>query len=168
MTGVPRPIVVLRIADVRALHGLIRWTGAFTPHPGHDPHVHATLSAIQILATHDALERLDGKRDAIVACARSPCARRSSGTDIVSLQDTETGSFAGDEWGEVDTRFSYCAISALSLLGRLDAIDRDRAAEWIGRCRNFDGGFGTTEGAESHAAYGAYAEPSMIASCAGR
>ena len=28
---------------------------------------------------------------------------------IASLQDEETGSFSGDEYGEVDTRFSYCA-----------------------------------------------------------
>lgn len=90
----------------------------------------------------------------------APCRR----TDIVSLQDADTGSFAGDEWGEVDTRFSYCAVSALSLLGRLDAIDRARAAGWIARCRNFDGGFGTTEGAESHAAYGACVRYCSVAS----
>ena len=35
---------------------------------------------------------------------------------ISKLQNKEDGSFAGDEWGEVDTRFSYCAFSALSLL----------------------------------------------------
>jgi len=29
------------------------------------------------------------------------------------------GSFTGDEWGEVDTRFSYCGLSTLALLGRL-------------------------------------------------
>jgi len=29
------------------------------------------------------------------------------------------GCFTGDEWGEVDTRFSYCALSTLALLGRL-------------------------------------------------
>lgn len=28
------------------------------------------------------------------------------------------GSFSGDKWGEVDTRFSYCALSCCSLLGR--------------------------------------------------
>jgi hypothetical protein len=29
------------------------------------------------------------------------------------------GSFAGDEWGEIDTRFSYCALSTLAIMGRL-------------------------------------------------
>ena len=38
---------------------------------------------------------------------------------IKNLQNSD-GSFRGDYAGEVDTRFSYCAVSALSLLGRLD------------------------------------------------
>lgn len=40
--------------------------GAFAPHPGHDPHLHPTLSAIQILAIHDALDLID--KDKVVAC----------------------------------------------------------------------------------------------------
>ena len=39
------------------------------------------------------------------------------------LQNSD-GSFSGDHSGEVDTRFSYCAISGLNLLGKLDMIDR--------------------------------------------
>lgn len=42
-------------------------TGAFAPHPGHDPHIHPTLSAIQILAIHNALHLVD--KDKIVKCA---------------------------------------------------------------------------------------------------
>lgn len=34
---------------------------------------------------------------------------------VVSLQK-EDGSFRGDHGGEVDARFTYCAVSALSLL----------------------------------------------------
>ena len=34
---------------------------------------------------------------------------------VKSLQN-EDGSFQGDEWGEVDTRFSFCAVATLSLL----------------------------------------------------
>jgi geranylgeranyl transferase type-2 subunit beta len=39
----------------------------------------------------------------------------------------------------------------LSLLGRLDAVDVDAAVEFVVACKNFDGGFGTRPGAESHA-----------------
>lgn len=34
---------------------------------------------------------------------------------IASLQQPD-GSFYGDKWGEVDTRFSFCAVACLSLL----------------------------------------------------
>ncbi len=51
----------------------------------------------------------------------------------------------------MDTRFSYCALSCLSLLGRLDAVDVGRAVAFILACKNFDGGFGCVPGAESHA-----------------
>lgn len=76
------------------------------------------------------------------------------GTVVLALQDPETGSFCGDEWGEIDTRFTYCAVACLSLLGRLDALDHDKTVAWIARCKNYDGGFGMVENAESHAAQG--------------
>ena len=56
----------------------------------------------------------------------------------------------GDEFGEIDTRFSYCAVAALSLLDRLSVLDVDRTVGFIRRCRNFDGGFGAIPGSESH------------------
>lgn len=70
---------------------------------------------------------------------------------IAALQNRETGTFAGDECGETDTRFLYGALNALSLLNLLHLVDIDKAVEHIQRCANFDGGFGTTPGAESHA-----------------
>ena len=59
----------------------------------------------------------------------------------------------GDYAGEVDTRFSYSGLSALSLLGKLDLINREAARDFILRCKNIDGAFGGVPGAESHAAY---------------
>ncbi|EGO02235.1 hypothetical protein SERLA73DRAFT_178083 [Serpula lacrymans var. lacrymans S7.3] len=110
--------------------------GGFGAHPDHDAHIHSTLSAIQILLTHDALDKVDIDRVTRF---------------ILSLQKP-SGVFAGDEFGETDTRFSYCAISALSLLGRLSDLDVEKTVSYIRQCRNFDGGFGNTIGAESHAA----------------
>ena len=60
------------------------------------------------------------------------------------------GSFYGDKWGEVDTRFSFCAVAALALLNRLDAIDVPKATEFVISCMNFDGGFGCRPGSETH------------------
>jgi geranylgeranyl transferase type-2 subunit beta len=86
----------------------------------HDPHILYTLSALQILALCDSLELITDK----ISIARY----------IASLQQAD-GSFAGDQWGEVDTRFSYCAFSALSLLGELrnGHINLDKAVEFIAR-----------------------------------
>lgn len=73
----------------------------------------------------------------------------------------EDGRVAGDEFGERDTRFSYILVSALSLLGRLDALEavhggkgRELVLSNIVRSMNFDGAFGAEPGAESHGAQG--------------
>ena len=72
-------------------------------------------------------------------------------TDIADLQNQETGSFAGDEWGERDTRFLYGALNALSLLHMLHLVDVAKAVTHVQACANFDGGYGVSPGAESHA-----------------
>ncbi|KAI1502428.1 terpenoid cyclases/protein prenyltransferase alpha-alpha toroid [Biscogniauxia marginata] len=114
--------------------------GGFGAAPGHDPHMLYTVSAVQILALVDALDELDkrGKGKATV------------GKFIADLQDRETGTFAGDEWGEEDTRFLYGAFNALTLLGMMHLVDVDKAVGYIVACANFDGGYGVSPGAESH------------------
>ncbi|KAK4482595.1 hypothetical protein RD792_009759 [Penstemon davidsonii] len=108
-------------------------SGGFGGNIGHDPHVLFTLSAIQILALFDKIDVLDVEK-----------------LDVANLQN-EDGSFAGDMWGEIDTRFSYVAICSLALLHRLDKINVEKAVKYIVSCKNLDGGFGCTPGAESHA-----------------
>ncbi|OCK82731.1 type II protein geranylgeranyltransferase beta subunit [Lepidopterella palustris CBS 459.81] len=116
--------------------------GGFGAAPGHDAHMLYTISAVQILATLDAFGELE---------ERVGGGRQKIGQYIASLQDTTTGTFAGDEWGETDTRFLYGALNALSLLGLLDLVNINQAVEHIQECANFDGGYGTSPGAESHA-----------------
>lgn len=71
------------------------------------------------------------------------------------------GRVSGDSWGESDTRFSYILLNALTLLGRLDALEqlydgkgKDLVIENIANSMNFDGGFGMEPGAESHGGQG--------------
>ena len=114
--------------------------GGFGGNVGHDPHMLYTLSAVQILVLFDALDRLEPE-----GVLRY----------VASLQQPD-GSFFGDEWGEVDTRFSYCALSSLAILGELwnrspPSVDVAKAVDFVDRCRNFDGGYGAVPGAESHA-----------------
>eukprot|EP01033_Poteriospumella_lacustris_P009205 gene9206-6620_t len=112
-------------------------SGGFAGNTGHDPHILYTLSALQILALYGKLG--DIQREKVISF-------------VASLQQAD-GSFAGDKWGEIDTRFSYCALSCLSLLGALEGghVDKEAAVRFIVRCKNFDGGFGAVPGAESHA-----------------
>merc|ERR1719454_724110 len=84
-------------------------SGGFRPVQNHDPHLLNTLSAVQVAAIFDCLDKID--RDGVVKYVKS-------------LQQ-EDGSFWGDKWGEVDNRFSFCALATLALLGRLDAVDTD-------------------------------------------
>ncbi|KAA0198235.1 Rab geranylgeranyltransferase beta subunit [Fasciolopsis buskii] len=115
--------------------------GGLSPAPGHDSHLLSTLSGIQILALFDCVHKLNCN-----AMVRF----------ILKLQQSD-GSFCGDEWGEIDTRFTFCALASLSLLGRLDEcvqsghLNAEECASYLERCQNLDGGFGTQPGSESHA-----------------
>lgn len=74
--------------------------GGISPSINHDPHLLYTLSAVQILCMYDALDVIDV--DKVVK--------------YVKNRQQPDGSFTGDIWGEVDTRFSFCAVATLSLL----------------------------------------------------
>ncbi len=61
--GTPRLLIFNSSLSVRGRTADARTVkGAFGAHPGHDAHILSTLSAIQILATHDALVRIDAPR----------------------------------------------------------------------------------------------------------
>ena len=107
-----------------------------------------TVSAVQILAMVDGLTEL---------AKRVPDGRMKVAKYIAGLQQPN-GTFAGDEWGETDTRFLYGALNALSLLNLLPHQQPDQqplinvsaATDHVKACQNFDGGFGVMPGAESH------------------
>lgn len=110
-------------------------SGGYAPAPNHDPHLLYTLSAVQILVQFNRLDLID---------------KASLGKYIKGLQQ-EDGSFFGDQWGEVDTRFSFCAVACLKLINAVELVDIDLATKFVLSCLNFDGGFGCVPGAESHA-----------------
>ncbi|CUM66712.1 uncharacterized protein PRCAT00004390001 [Priceomyces carsonii] len=112
--------------------------GGFGSFHRHDAHILSTLSAIQILSIYGKLDLLGPKRELLVRF-------------IKGLQ-LPNGSFQGDKFGEIDTRFVYTALSSLSILGELTSEIVNPAVDFIMKCQNFDGGFGMVPGAESHAA----------------
>lgn len=74
----------------------------------------------------------------------------------------EDGSFQGDKYGEVDSRFVFTAIQTLSLLDRLEIVDTEKTTEWILKCQNFDGGFGLVPDSESHSAQSKYLQGYLL------
>lgn len=110
-------------------------SGGFSPSPDNDPHLLYTLSAVQILCIYNAVQQkyVEGV------------------TRFVSSLQLSDGSFMGDKWGEVDTRFSFCAVAALSLIGKLSCIDSKSTVSHVIQCLNFDGGFGVGPESETHA-----------------
>lgn len=114
--------------------------GSYSPNVNQDAHITSTHYAVLLLSVCGAMERLDG------------AARDATAKWVAALQTSE-GSFRGDAWGEVDTRFSYCGLAVATLLDRAGFVDADRAAEYVLRCLNHDGSFGSVPAAESHAAY---------------
>ena len=113
-------------------------SGGFGGNVGHDGHLLYTLSALQILALTDQLHDERLQRDRVLQF-------------IVELQQPNSGAFCGDGWGEIDTRFTYCALQAAALLGGLDRLRVRDAALYVAQCQNMDGGFGAVVGGESHA-----------------
>lgn len=109
--------------------------GGFGGNVDQDSHMLYTLSALQLLCSYDSLDRID-----IDTTAQW----------IAHLQLPD-GSFQGDSWGEIDTRFSYIALNSLQLLQKTNLIDVEKAVEYVLQCQNWDGGFGVSPGAESHA-----------------
>jgi geranylgeranyl transferase type-2 subunit beta len=144
--------------------------GSFGGNTGHPGHILYTLSAIQILVMAAVAE--NGTIAAGTAShhhhllAHGPTIRQY----VVSLQQPD-GSFAGDvsRHAEIDTRFTYCALSARALLDAFalafghdtdksvgssqlsSDVDIPAAVQYILSCRNLDGGFGSCIAAESHA-----------------
>ena len=132
------------VSRIIQLESIVDWVfqcydpqkGGFGGNVKQDPHLLYTLSALQILALADSLEDERLQTENVIQF-------------IANLQQTD-GSFAGDRYGEIDTRFTYCALSSLALLKALDRVNVDAAAKYIVQCRNLDGGFGCVIGAESH------------------
>ena len=116
-----------------------RKNGGFGGAINHDDTITSTHYAVLVLLMFDSIDKIDKNK----ICEY-----------IFSLEN-EDGSFRLDKFGEIDTRFSYCAASCLRLLGLDDNLKKNlqKNTEFVLACQNFDGGFGGVPGAESHAAY---------------
>jgi geranylgeranyl transferase type-2 subunit beta len=156
-----------REAVVDFVRSCARSDGGFAGNPERGSQLLYTLSAVQILAILGALDEVTIDETAATAAAGSTASgaaleaasaegsgprflnRARTASYVAGLQQTD-GSFVGDDAGEVDTRFSYCALATCAILGKLEAVDVSMACDFVLSCRNFDGSFGASPGGESH------------------
>ncbi|OTF70019.1 geranylgeranyl transferase type-2 subunit beta-like protein [Euroglyphus maynei] len=154
MNGIYWTITALKLADssiendirqeiIELIRSCKHPNGGISAAPRHDPHILYTLSAIQILVSFDVNLESSNPEESVIDVNKTV-------EFIMSLQNDD-GSFNGDHWGEVDVRFTFCSIASLALLKRLDAIDLDRAIDFVMKCYNqIDGAFGCRPNSESH------------------
>ena len=121
-------------------------TGGFSAAPGHNAHVLYTLSAIQLSLTHDLI---DYDKELLFDEIEF-----SEVNSFLLKLIQEDGSVTGSvKYIDLDTRFNYCVVASLKLLKCLNILSEEQKStqvEYIKKCMNFDGGFGTVPGAESH------------------
>ncbi|KAH8974166.1 hypothetical protein BDL97_01G087600 [Sphagnum fallax] len=99
-------------------------------------HMAVTYSALAIL-------RILGDDFSSVAC-------KSVLKSVQALQQID-GSFCPVHLGaEKDVRFSFCAAAICMMLDDREAMDLEKALEYVLSCQSYDGGFGLCPGLEPH------------------
>lgn len=96
--------------------------GGISPCIGHDPHLLYTLSAVQVTILTLKAQLFFAMLKFFLILQIACILNREQELPvekivgyIKSLQQPN-GGFFGDKWGELDTRFSFCAVACLSLL----------------------------------------------------
>lgn len=113
MAALNQPLPTEKVEEIVAwLKKCQNEDGGFGGNVGHDSHMTSTHYAVLILLGFDRISEINV--DKVV--------------EYVSGLQQPNGSFSGDKWGEVDTRFSYCGVSCLNLLNALDKVDKEKAA----------------------------------------
>ncbi|RLV92266.1 Protein farnesyltransferase subunit beta [Spathaspora sp. JA1] len=71
---------------------------------------------------------------------------------LLSLKQ-ENGSFIMHEYGEADTRSTYCVLVIASLLNLLTPELTDGVQDWLNLCQTYEGGFSGIPNTEAHGGY---------------
>ncbi|EGW35526.1 beta subunit of protein farnesyltransferase [Spathaspora passalidarum NRRL Y-27907] len=71
---------------------------------------------------------------------------------LLSLKN-ENGSFVMHEYGEADTRSTYCVLVIASLLNLLTPELTDGVQDWLNLCQTYEGGFSGVPNTEAHGGY---------------
>ncbi|KAH0773333.1 hypothetical protein KY290_010470 [Solanum tuberosum] len=129
----------------------VQYAGGFGGNIGHDPHMLYTLSAIQVLALFDKLHVLDVNKVSSCILHHIFWNLSMSRSSCLCIYMKFVALIALTVFAEnLGNQYWYMSGS-FALLRQLDKIDVGKAVKYIVSCKNVDGGFGCTPGAESHA-----------------
>ncbi|GAB67519.1 geranylgeranyltransferase, partial [Plasmodium cynomolgi strain B] len=131
--------------------------GGFGNNKNYDSHVvsthHAILSLLLLNHPFDGFNPYLHSQDSPHDTDNPPKNITDSTTNYILSLLNDDGSFKGDIWGEVDTRFVYSAVSCLTILNQLSLVSTEKIASYVltnyAICQN---GFSWTSGNEPHAA----------------
>jgi geranylgeranyl transferase type-2 subunit beta len=116
--------------------------GGFGGNVGHDSHITSTHYSLLISIVLERMDEFIAKSAAKLI------------DYTLSLFDSESGGFWGDSCKlEQDLRFTYCAVSTLTILKAIHRLPIDKIAKYVIDCYNYDGSFGGIPNMESHGAY---------------
>ncbi|CAI4224667.1 unnamed protein product [Auanema sp. JU1783] len=123
--------------------------GGYGGGPGQYPHLAPTYAAVMCLLslkTEEALQSIN---------------RQKIKSFLLTMKQPN-GGFSMHNGGEIDMRGAYCALSVAGILGILDPVLKEGAAEWIVCCQTYEGGFGGEPGVEAHGGYAFCAVAALV------
>ncbi|KAI6213106.1 CAAX farnesyltransferase subunit beta [Aphelenchoides besseyi] len=114
--------------------------GGYGGGPGQIPHLATTYASVMALISIGSKEAWDSiDRDGLLK--------------FFYANKQPNGSFTMHEGGEIDIRSVYCAVSVAVVCGIYSDELFGDSAQWIMRCRSYEGGFGGEPGCEAHGGY---------------
>jgi protein farnesyltransferase subunit beta len=121
--------------------------GGFGGGPGQMPHAATNYAAVLALCI------LAGSGNCPAACTLLEQKRQCLYTWLLSLKQTDTGSFRMQHDGEIDVRATYCVMAVAKLLHICtDTLTVD-AMKYVSACQTYEGGFGGEPFTEAHGGY---------------
>ncbi|POV97319.1 hypothetical protein PSTT_15117 [Puccinia striiformis] len=117
-------------------------SGGFRPHPGHDPHIHSTLSAIQILTMQDSLHVIDKPKvmNCLALLGGLDKLDRDAVIGFISRCQNFDGGFGMVEGAESHAAYVWTCVGTLAILDRLDIVDANTLGWWLSERQVPNGG----------------------------
>jgi protein farnesyltransferase subunit beta len=141
------PILSMAMNDTNENETVELEGGGFGGGPGQMPHAATNYAAVLALCI------LAGSGDCPAAYTLLEQKRQCLYMWLLSLKQSDTGSFRMQHDGEIDVRATYCVMAVAKLLHiSTDTLTVD-AMNYVSACQTYEGGFGGEPFTEAHGGY---------------